>query len=356
MDKLDEARRSDQEGHLRALHEKLTAAVGDLVTGDDWIRALMVSAQLRAYSPLNAVLIWVGLAEQHEQGLVPTGTPTMVAGIKQWNSLGRTVMRGQHGLAIGLPVFGRYAAQFPDAPEDSWRRLGSWERLAPGEVLKRKLVNTKVGRVFDICQTQGEPVETLPTPVLLTGQAPEGLWDGVATQIAARGFDLQLVESAKQIGGANGLTNYRAHTVQVRTDVEPLSAVRTLTHELAHVMVHGPSSEDAALHRGIVEVEAESTAALVLGAHGVDTSQYSVPYVATWASSVPGDQVETVMRTFDRVARTAASVLDRLDTAQIGNGLPPGLDRDARTHERAPGRPPRTPERAGERAREAVAR
>ncbi|MDF2846640.1 MAG: serine/arginine repetitive matrix protein 2 [Oerskovia sp.] len=355
MHTINETKRAEQEARLKVLHDKLTTAVGNLVTGDDWMRALMVSARFRAYSAMNSVLIWVGLAEQYAQGLVPTDTPTMVAGIKQWNALGRTVVKGQHGLEIRLPVFGRYAAQFPDAPEESWRRLGPWEKLAPGEVLERKLVNTKVGRVFDICQTQGDPVESLPAPVLLTGQAPEGMWDGVAAQIAARGFDLQLVESAKEIGGANGLTSYRAKTVQVRNDVEPLSAVRTLTHELAHVMSHGPMSEDATMHRGIVEVEAESTAALVLGAHGVDTSQYTVPYVATWASSVPGDQVETVMRTFDRVAKTATTILGQLDTAQIGNGLPPGLDREALSQQRAASRSGPTARRR-EPAREAVAR
>lgn len=335
MHTIDETTRGEQAARLEALHQKLTTAVGKLVTSEDWLRVLMVSTRLRAYSALNSVLIWVGLAEQYAQGLVPTDTPTMVAGIKQWNSLGRTVIKGQRGLEIRLPVLGRYAAQHPDAPEDSWRRLGMWEKLAPGEVLKRKLVNTKVGRVFDICQTEGEPVATLPAPVLLTGQAPEGLWDGIAAQIAARGFSLQFVDSANEIGGANGLTSYHAKTVRVRTDVEPLSAVRTLTHELAHVMSHGPSAEDAAMHRGIVEVEAESTAALVLGAHGVDTSQYTVPYVATWASSVPGDQVETVMRTFDRVAKMATNILSQLDTAQVGNGLPPGLDREALSQQRA---------------------
>lgn len=355
MHTINETKRAEQEARLKVLHEKLTTAVGNLITGEDWMRALMVSARIRAYSAMNSVLIWVGLAEQYVQGLVPTDTPTMVAGIKQWNALGRTVAKGQHGLEIRLPVFGRYAAQFPDAPEESWRRLGPWEKLAPGAVLKRKLVNTKIGRVFDICQTQGDPVELPPAPVRLTGRAPEGLWDGVAAQIAARGFDLQLVESAKEIGGANGLTSYRVKTVQVRTDVEPLSAVRTLTHELAHVMSHGPMSEDAAMHRGIVEVEAESTAALVLGAHGVDTSQYTVPYVATWASSVPGDQVETVMRTFDRVAKAATTILGQLDTAQIGNGLPPGLDRVALSQQRAASRSGPTARRRGP-AREAVAR
>jgi len=71
---------------------------------------------------------------------------------------------------------------------------------------------------------------------------------------------------------------------------------------------------------------------------------------------VPGDQVETVMRTFDRVARTATAILDRLDTVQIGNGLPPGLDREAHARERAPGHPASTTERGDDHQREVVAR
>jgi hypothetical protein len=96
-------------------------------------------------------------------------------------------------------------------------------------------------------------------------------------------------------------------------------------------MLHAGSGDDVARLRGVVEVEAEGTALLVLGAHGVDTSQYSVPHVASWAASVPGDVTETVLRTFDRVSKTARSILDRLDTAQIGTGLPPGLDREKLT-------------------------
>lgn len=108
--------------------------------------------------------------------------------------------------------------------------------------------------------------------------------------------------------------------------------------ELGHVMLHSPeartgddtATRDAALHRGIAEVEAESVALMIGAAHGLDTSAYTIPYVSSWASSIPGsDPVEVIQSTAERVRTTAVRVLGQLDTAQIGNGDPPGLDRSA---------------------------
>lgn len=100
--------------------------------------------------------------------------------------------------------------------------------------------------------------------------------------------------------------------------------------ELGHVMLHGPDNADAAMHRGIAEVEAESVALMVGAAHGLSTDDYTIPYVASWASSVPGKTpVDVVQSTADRVRGAAVTILDKLDTTQVGDGNPPGLDREA---------------------------
>ncbi|MGO1316879.1 MAG: ImmA/IrrE family metallo-endopeptidase, partial [Cellulomonadaceae bacterium] len=132
------------------------------------------------------------------------------------------------------------------------------------------------------------------------------------------------------IGGATGVTNYLARTVTYRQDVDPASACRTLSHELAHVMLHGPGNADAVAHRGVAEVEAESVALMIYAAHHMDASPYSVPYVSTWASRVPGKEpLEVVAATANRVRTTTLAILDRLETDQIGTGNPPGLDRNS---------------------------
>ena len=318
-----------REAKLESLHQKLTESVGALVTGEDWKRALEFAAKFRSRSFNNTLLLYVQHYAAFQEGRVPEPMPTYVAGFKQWLSLNRQVMKGQTGYAILAPVTARFASSHPTDPT-SWRRLGRGEKPGFGEAVRSKLVGLKPAHVWDISQTDGEPIPETRLPTLLQGQAPDGLWDGLADQITARGFGLRLVSNAAAIGGANGLTDYTTREVSVRMDMAEAAQVKTLAHELGHVMLHGPDNADATSHRGIAEVEAESVALMVGAAHGLATDDYTIPYVASWASSVPGKTpVEVVQSTAERVRGAAVTILDKLKTPQVGDGDPPGLDRKA---------------------------
>lgn len=62
--------------------------------------------------------------------------------------------------------------------------------------------------------------------------------------------------------------------------------------------------------RPVQEVEAESVAFVVSHALGVDSGDYSFPYVATWASGE--DALDLVAQSGERIARTARTLLDSL--------------------------------------------
>jgi len=330
--------RAEQDAKLEALHQRLTEAVSGLVSGEDWKRAIEFAARFRSRSFNNTLLIYVQHYAAFSKGRVPEPMPTYVAGFKQWLSMGRNVLKGQSGYQILAPVTARFASATPEV-EDSWRRLARGERPSWGETVRSKLVGLRPAYVFDISQTEGEPIPETTRPTLLQGQAPEGLWDGLAAQVTARGFELRLVSNAQAIGGANGLTDYGSHEVSVRIDMDDAAQVKTLAHELGHVMLHGPDNNDALMHRGIAEVEAESVALMVGAAHGLATDDYTVPYVASWASSVPGKTpVEVVQCTAERVRGAAVKILDQLETTKVGDGTPPWLDRDALAQARSTGR------------------
>lgn len=339
-----------RDAKLEALHTQLTGAVEALVSGEDWKRALTFAAQFRSRSFNNTMLIWSQHAAAYGEGRVSEPAPTYVAGFHQWLSLGRHVEKGQHGYGILAPVAARFASPNP-ADAASWHRLGRGEKPAPGEVVRSKLIGLKPTHVWDVSQTSGDPIPELPRPRLLQGEAPAGLWDGLADQITAAGFELRLVSSARAIGGANGITDYLTREVSIRMDMDDAAQVKTLAHELGHVLLHQPPDKslttglsteraaDASLHRGVAEVEAESVALMVGAAHGLDTSSYTVPYVSTWAASVPDrSPVEVVQSTAERVRATVLGVLDDLNTPKIGDGNPPGLDRDALSHRTQPAR------------------
>lgn len=76
---------------------------------------------------------------------------------------------------------------------------------------------------------------------------------------------------------------------------------------------------------------------------GLATDDYTIPYVASWASSVPDKTpVEVVQSTAERVRGAAVTVLDKLDTTKVGDGNPPGLDREALAAGRAAAAPVET--------------
>ncbi|WP_308468466.1 ArdC-like ssDNA-binding domain-containing protein [Rathayibacter soli] len=330
----NEESRTAREAKLEVLHERLAGAVEALVSGEDWKRALEFAARFRARSFNNTLLIWTQHLDAFEKGRVPEPSPSYVAGFKQWQTLGRQISAGQAGYMILAPVTGRFATATPQDGQ-SWRRLGRFEKPRPGETVRSRMVGAKPAYVWDLSQTTGDVLPETPRPNLLQGEAPEGLWDGLAALVAAEGFALLRVPHEGMIGGANGLTDYLARTVAVRENMDLAAQVKTLAHELAHVRMHGPGNEDAVVHRGIGEVEADSVALMVGAAHGMDTSSYTVPYVSGWAATVEGKTpVEVVQATGERVRKTAAAILDALPTVQLGNGDPPGLVRDTPTTQR----------------------
>ena len=317
---------SPTDERLREIHDQLTHAVEALTTGDEWRRALAFAARFRTRSFNNTLLIWAQHATAFEAGLVPEPSPTFVAGFRQWQQLGHQVLKGQHGYAILAPITATLATRTPNDP-DSWRRLRRGEKPRAGEVSRVSVVGFRPAFVWDASQTSGPPVPEQKVPQLLTGEAPAGLWDELARLIAEDGYTLSLVPDAASLGGANGMTNFTARTVKVRGDLDPAARVKTLTHELAHIRMHGP--DHAALaHRGIGEVEAESVALMVGAAQGMDTSIYTIPYVSSWATEVGGKTPsEVVQETGERVRRVASRILDSLAIASDPSGPPAPIPR-----------------------------
>jgi antirestriction protein ArdC len=263
---------------LAEVHDRLVAAIQDLVSGEDWRAFLEASQRLHTYSASNVFLI-----------LSQFPSATRVGGYRRWQGLGYQVRRGEKGIAVLAPIVTRR------------RRVDDHEEDDQPEVV-RILRGFRVVHVFDISQCDGPPWPEV-APTLLSGDAPAALWDGLAAQVQAAGFTLRRGDC----GAANGRTDFTARSVCVRDDVEALQALKTLSHELAHALLHD-GSEYSLGCRGRAEVEAESVAFLVLSAAGLDAGSYSFAYVARWSEGNP----EQVAKTADRVITCARAIVDGL--------------------------------------------
>jgi antirestriction protein ArdC len=267
---------------LRALHHQLESALAELASSDEWTRMLNTAARFHNYSPANILLI-----------LRQRPDATRVAGYRTWQSVGRQVRQGERGIAILAPC--TYAARFDDDDTEP-----------TDEEPRRVLRGFKVAHIFDLAQTDGDPLPDI-RPALLDGDAPAGLWDALAAQVAAAGFTLER-------GGcrpANGRSDYTARSVTVRDDVSAAQAAKTLAHELAHVLLHD-GTEYALGCRGLAEVEAESVAYIVATASGLPTDAYTLPYVAHWAEG----NINAIKATADRVISTAHDILSAMEQTE----------------------------------------
>jgi hypothetical protein len=261
---------------LAAVHAQLMTAVDGLVDGPAWRRMLEVAARFHRYSPNNVLLI--GLQRPDA---------TRVAGYHTWREVGRQVRKGETGIAILAPVTRRRDPEVDDAPTDP----ASESRVLRG---------FRVTHVFDVSQTDGEPLPEV-NPALLGGSAPFGVWECLLDQVEAAGYSFGYAD----IAPANGRTDFAARTVVLRGDLTGAQSVKTLAHELAHVLLHEPDVLPAGFTRARAEVEAESVAYVVCAAHGLDAGDYTVPYVAGWAD---GDR-ELVQLTTNRVLATSREIL-----------------------------------------------
>ena len=74
-------------------------------------------------------------------------------------------------------------------------------------------------------------------------------------------------------------------------------------------------------HRGIQEVEAESVAMMVAATYGLDTSDYTVGYVAGWSTSIEGKEPSEVIRmTGDRVRNAAIDIIETHEARYSSTG------------------------------------
>jgi antirestriction protein ArdC len=268
---------------LEEMHEQLVKKTDALVTSEGWMEYLAFAARFRQYSFNNTLLI-----------LIQCPTATRVASYKKWSELGRQVRKGEKGLQIFAPMMRKRR----DETTGEDRQFLSGFRL----------VST-----FDVSQTDGDALPEDPAqPVLLDGEAPEGLWDALAEMVTANGYTLRIGPSTH---GENGFTSPSDKVVQVTEGLSAAQSAKTLIHEVAHMLLHCEDktlTQDALLHRNVAEVEAESVAHIVAMVHGLATEDYSVPYVAGWSNG----KTEVIAATADRVLKTAKAILAKTEAVE----------------------------------------
>jgi hypothetical protein len=156
-----------------------------------------------------------------------------------------------------------------------------------------------VVHVFDVSQTDGEPLSVIEVPVV-TGEDSRPLFD-LGVQYCARN-KLSFIPEPKEPVRPETMGYFQplSREIWVRGGVPQNQQTKSLFHEIAHSRAsdkYGPGAE----------VLAESVAFAVCDHYGFDTGARSFPYVATWA----GD-VKVLKEKLDQIRMLTKEIIDEI--------------------------------------------
>lgn len=234
---------------------------------------------------------------------------TLVAGYSAWQkNFHRQVKKGEKGIQIIAPSQ-RKEKELVEKfdPETNEPILGP-DGQPETEVVEHVVSDFRVVRVFDISQTYGEPLPELAIPDL-TGQVQ----NFPLFLQAVKELSPVPIRFGETEGEAKGYYSNKKKEIVVKEDMSESQTIKTLIHEIAHAKLHDrevleQTGEEK--DQRTKEIEAESIAYTVCQYFGLDTSDYSFPYIAGWSDNLKMWELRTFM---DAIRRTAGEFIKELE-------------------------------------------
>lgn len=205
---------------------------------------------------------------------------TRCAGKTTWAALGRYIKPGAKGIRV-------FAPNIRKMTDEEKKKL-----KMPLESNEKIITSFRVANVFDISDTDGKELPTLCEK--LSGDVKE--YDKIITALQnVSGIKIQYADIP---GEANGFFRVPTKEIFIRKGMSKLQSLKTAIHETAHSLFDDP---DSILYieksdRFDKEVRAESVAFMVSNRLGLDTSEYSFPYIASWSASKTSEELEKNMK------------------------------------------------------------
>ena len=293
---------------------------------------------LHHYSPNNLLFI-----------IMQDPTAQIVGSMNAWRKMGRFVRRGEHSrISVWAPMteavvqdkldqYGNPVLKIDGTPEREFARDDR------GRIIRRFNGRFKLEPVFDVSQTDGEPIPEyapeLKNPVEFYGDYVEALRDVSPYPIMfsddprAAGIDL---------GSAKGVCHYGEHVIVVRAGMSEEQSLKTMVHEVTHAKLHVPEALAGQLKQtgdapsqNEKEVQAECTAYLVCQHFGFDTSDYSIPYIMSWGED---KKLTPLTKSLDIILKTSDEIIDQMEThLWVDMGIDETLEGQAAGVQAAPG-------------------
>lgn len=294
---IDQEQPAQKKTQTQQIVEQLEQGVSEVFESEQYKQYLSVMSKFHSYSYNNILLI-----------AMQCPSATMVAGYESWQRLFRRhVSKGEKAIKILAPCPYKKVIMQDVTDPITHQPI----RDTKGEVVKEKVQITipafRPVSVFDVSQTEGEPLPEMATVQELIGEVD--------------GFDTlqEIVESMapcavyhKDIeGSAKGYYSPADNQIVIKNGLSQQQEIKTMIHEIAHSLLHNSEKmKDKKISRNDMEVQAESVAYTVCSALGIDTSDYSFGYIAGWSN---GKDIKELKNALDLICDTSSSMIFHIE-------------------------------------------
>ena len=283
---------------MKEITDRLETGIQELFESERYKAYLTSMAKFHSYSFNNTLLI----AMQGGQ---------LVAGYNKWrDDFHRNVKRGEKGIKILAPAPYKVKKEVPKLDEQG-KPVMDKDGKPLTEVQETQVPAFKIVSVFDVSQTEGEPLPSIGVDELAGNvEQYEDLFKALEqTSPVPMAFE-------DIPGGSHGYYHLTEKRIAIQENMSELQTLKTAIHEIAHAKLHAIDPEAPVTEQAdrpdsrTREVQAESVAYAVCQHYGLDTSDYSFGYVAGWSS---GKDLKELRASLETIRATAHELITAID-------------------------------------------
>ena len=283
---------------MKEITDRLETGIQELFESERYKAYLTTMSKFHSYSFNNTLLI----AMQGGQ---------LVAGYNKWrDDFHRNVKKGEKAIKILAPA--------PFKAKKEVQKLDAQGRPVMGkdgkpvtEVQEIQVPAFKIVSVFDVSQTEGEPLPSIGVEELTGSVERYGEFFKALEQTSPVPIGFEDIP-----GGSHGYYHLTEKRIAIQAGMSELQTLKTAIHEIAHSKLHAIDPEVPAIEQAdrpdsrTREVQAESVAYAVCQHYGLDTSDYSFGYVAGWSS---GKDLKELKASLETIRATAHELITTID-------------------------------------------
>ena len=295
---------------VKEITDKLESGMKDLFESDKYAAYLQTMSRFHRYSTRNTLLIHLQRPDA-----------TRVAGYNDWkNNFRRQVKKGEHGIRIFAPMPIVATKEMEKIDPETQRPIIGEDGEPVRERIEIRTARFKVVPVFDVSQTEGEPLPELAET--LTGDVAryELFLD------ALRAVSL-LPLSFEDLPPDTDGTCHFGDKISIRNGMSEIQTVSAVIHEITHAKLHDlqvvKDSGENPKDRRTEEVEAESISFAVCQYYGIETGANSFGYIAEWSR---GRELKELNASLDTIRKAAAELIDGIDAKYRALAKERGID------------------------------